>query len=48
MAWQALNDAYNKNEIEAQKAEETAKNLAEAYTETKSKYEELKNTVSSY
>lgn len=43
-----LSDAYNKNEIAAQKAEAAAKDLSNTYTEAKGEYEDLKNTISSY
>lgn len=48
LVFNALSDAYNKNEIAAQQAEAAAKSLADTYSEAKGAYEELKNTISSY
>ena len=44
----ALVNAYNKDAIAAEKAAESAKKLAEAYTEAKDSAQKLKDTISNY
>jgi hypothetical protein len=43
-----LNKAYDKNELAAQRAEAAALNLGQAYSDAKTKSEELNNTISNY
>lgn len=45
---QVLSDAYNKDAIEAQKTAEKANELAEAYKNTKTAYDELKESIADY
>ena len=47
-AFKELDKAYRADEIASQKAAENAAKLAQAYEDTKSKYDEFKNTISSY
>lgn len=48
VAFNAISDAYNKDALAAERAEESARNLADAYNTAKTEYEEMVSAMEAY
>ena len=48
VAFNTISDAYNKDSLAAERAEESARNLADAYNTAKTEYEEMVSAMEKY